>query len=482
MLYYQLVTIYKEEVTILANGKISIIDDNKKPIAIILTLALPIFLENVLMSLVGAIDTAMVGSLGANATASVSISQAPMMMINGVIMALGTGFTALIARSVGAEEHVRAKHLIRQAILMVVSLGTPLAILCFALARKIPMWMGASPEVLELATTYNRIIALCMMFRGLMMVLTAIYRGYGDGKTPLYLNVFINTLNVVGNYLLIFPTRTITLFGNEMTMIGAGWGVAGAAAATAASTILGSTILLTMLFVRKTPMQISLKDSFMPDFSELKLVGKISLPAMFERFTMSGAQVVVASTVASLGTIAVASNSVASTAESISFMPGFAFGMTVTTLVGQSLGANRPELAKEFVSLTNKIAGLVMFVTSVGLFMFSASIIGFFSPDPEVIALGSEVLRILALIQIPQAWAMVFSGALRGAGDTTSPFVITLISMWGIRILGAVLTVRVFHLGLPAVFICSCTDNVVRCILFFIRYKQGKWQTALQGK
>jgi putative efflux protein, MATE family len=461
--------------------KISIIDENKTPLSIIITLALPILLENILMSLVNAVDTAMVGSLGATATAGVSINQAPMMLINGVVMSFGMGFTILIARNVGAENNERAKHLIRQAIITVVALGTPLAVLFYALAEKIPMWMGGEAEILQAAATYNRIIATCMMFRSLMMVLTAIYRGYGDSRTPLIMNTFINALNVVGNYILIFETHNVNIFGNEITVFGAGLGVAGAAISTAASTILGAFILLALLFIRKTPMQISLKDSFTPDFKELQNVAKISLPAMFERFTMSGASVIVASTVASLGTVAIASNSLAGTAESISFMPGFAFGMAITTLVGQSLGAGKEELAEEFVSLTKKLGAAVMFITGLGLFVFSAQIIGIFTPDERVIQLGSDALKILAVIQVPQVLATIYSGALRGAGDTKGTFIITLISMWGVRILGSIITVRVLHFGLLAVLVSMCTDNVVRFVLFHFRYKKGKWKTTLRG-
>lgn len=457
---------------------ISVVDSGRSPLSTILWLSWPVFIEQILVALVQSVDTAMVGSLGAGATAAVSISQSPMMLINGVIMALGVGFTALIARCVGAGESERARELVRQSITTVVALGLPIAILCYALARKIPTWMGAAPDILDTATVYNQILAYSMMFRGLSMVLTAIYRGYGDTKTPMYINIGVNLVNVVGNYLLIYETRQITLFGASFTMFGAGWGVAGAAVSTSASAILGALILLVLTFVRKSPMRISLKESFRPNWEELVQVGRISLPAMFERFTMSGASVVVASTVAYLGTIAVAANSLSATAEAICFMPGFAFGTAATTLVGQSLGAKRPDLAQEYVRLSCRVGGIVMAVLSCMLFLFSNSIIGLFTPDAQVIAMGGVLLKILAVIQVPQVWALIFSGALRGAGDTTGPFIITLISMWGVRIVGAVVSVRLLHLGLTAVCVSMCADNVVRCVLFYLRYRKGNWKNA----
>ena len=214
---------------------VSVTDPNSKPIQVIVMLAWPIFLEQVLVSLVQSVDTAMVGSLGAAATASISISQTPINLINSVIMALGVGFTTMIARAVGAKQLEYSRLLIRQSILVVVGLGIPLSVLTFALSRKIPMWMGAAPEIWDDAQTYIRIIACSMLFRGLLMVLTAIYRGFGDSKTPMMVNIAINLVNVLGNYLLIYQTREISVFGNSFTMWGAGMGVAGAAIATAAS-------------------------------------------------------------------------------------------------------------------------------------------------------------------------------------------------------------------------------------------------------
>lgn len=453
----------------------SVVDDQRHPLLTIVMLAWPIFVEQVLVSLVQAVDTAMVGSLGAIATASVAINQSPNMLINGIIMALGIGFTSLIARSVGAKDIDRAKRLIRQSILVIAAVGIPLSVLCFLLARKIPTWMGGAPEILDAATTYNRILAFSLMFRGMTMVLTAIFRGYGDSKTPMIINIMVNVVNVIGNFLMIYPTRELHILGSSFTMFGFGWGVAGAAISTSLSGILGGVILMTLCFTRKGEMQISFKDGFKPDWAELSAVVHISLPAMLERFAMSGASVVVSSTVASLGTAAVAAQNLAATAESLSFMPGFAFGTATTTLFGQSIGAKRPDLAKRYVSLTIRIGFVVMLFMTLILFFGSTEIMGVFTPDAEVIGMGSTLLKILAVIQIPQMIAMVYSGALKGAGDTKSPFLIALVSMWGVRIVGTVICVRILGLDLTSVCVCMCSDNVVRWLLFHRQYRRESW-------
>ncbi|MBQ6832862.1 MAG: MATE family efflux transporter, partial [Lachnospiraceae bacterium] len=452
----------------------SIVDENRNPWLTILALSWPIFLEQVLTSLVQAVDTAMVGSMGAVATTSVSISQSPNMLVNGIVMAMGVGFTSLIARSVGAGEMDRARTLIRQAILMVFCLGIPLSAMFFILAREIPMWMGGEPEILDSAEIYNQIIAISMCFRCLTMVLTAIYRGFGDSKTPMKINVMVNLANVVGNFLMIFPTREITVFGITFTMFGLGWGVAGAAASTSISTIIGALILLAVCFIRKSEMQISLKDSFAPNPKELKLAFHLAIPAMIQRFVMSSCQILVTSTVATLGTAAVAAQSLSATAESLSFMPGFAFSTACMTLYGQSLGAKRPDMAHDYLMRTIKLGNMVMAVMTCILFFGSTQIMGLFTPDPLVIEYGSVWLKILALIQIPQTIGFCVSGALQGAGDTKTPLYITFASMWGVRVLGIMICVHLFHLGQYAICVCMCTDNVVRCLLFLMQYKKKR--------
>ena len=452
----------------------SIVDESRSPWSTILILAWPIFLEQVLTSLVQAVDTAMVGSMGAIATTSVSISQSPNMLVNGVVMALGVGFTSMIARSVGAGETERARTLVRQAIMMVFALSIPLSAIYFVLARQIPIWMGGEAEILDSAELYNKIIAVSMCFRCLTMVLTAIYRGFGDSKTPMKINVMVNLANVVGNYLMIFPTREMTLFGSTFVMPGLGWGVAGAAASTSISTIVGAVILLAMCFVRKSEMQISLKDSFAPDWIELKSAFRLSVPAMIQRAVMSSSHILVTSTVATLGTAAVAAQSLSATAESLSFMPGFAFGTACTTLYGQALGAKRPDMAHDYLFKTIKMGAVVMAFMTCVLFFGSAQIMGIFTPDPLVIEYGSIWLKILAVIQVPQMIAFCVSGALQGAGDTKTPLYITFTSMWGVRILGILICVHVFHLGLYSICVCMCTDNVVRCLLFLLTYKKKR--------
>ncbi|MBR5520533.1 MAG: MATE family efflux transporter [Oscillospiraceae bacterium] len=455
----------------------NLIDDKIKPSTTIILLAWPVFVEQILSTLVHSIDTAMVGSLGAVATAAVSISGSPMMLINGIVMSFGMGFTALIARMVGAQNYERANSLVRQALTTVLLMGIPMTIICYLLSGKIPEWMGAEPDVLLLATGYNKIMAYGMLFRTLTMVLSAIYRGYGDTKTPMLINTSVNLANVVGNYLLIYDTHDVTLFGKTFTVWGAGLGVDGAAISTSLTIAIGAAVLLFITFTRDTKLRISLRDSFKLVKEDMSAVTKIGIPLMGERFVMGAASVVIASTVASLGTIAVASNSLASTIESFCFMPGFAFASAATTLTGQSLGAERPDMAERYVSTCIKMASAVMLFGSVLMAIFSPQIISLFTPDAQVIETGSELVRLLATIQIPYIISQIHAGALRGAGDTKVPFYLTLLSMWGVRVVGATIFIRFLGLSVHWVIVAMNTDNVVRMVLFWLRYKRGTWKT-----
>ena len=458
---------------------IDIINTDRSRKATVIMLAWPIFVEQMLASLVQAADSAMVGSLGAAATASVAINGAPNMLINQIFFALGLGFTSLIARSVGAGDEKRARHLTQQAVTLVFIFGIVLSFVTFSLARAIPAWMGGEELILHDAETYNRILALSLLFRAFTMVLTAIYRGYGDTHSPMVVNVLVNILNVIGNFFMIYPTRDISVFGHTFQVFGFGWGVAGAAAATSISGVIGGLGLLLLSFRKRSHVRIGFDRGLIPERKEMSAVFRIATPAILERCIMSSAFIVVGRAIASLGTVAVAANNLAGTAESLSYMPGFAFGAAATTLFGQTIGAGRDDLGKQYVRETMQLGTIVMVFMTLFMFVFSNQIMKVFTPDERVVEMGSVLLKILAVIQIPQMMSSVYSGAVKGAGDSTTPFLIALASMWGVRLLGVVFCVHVLGMGLYAVCICTCVDNVVRFALFYHAYHKGTWRKRM---
>ena len=463
----------------MAKRRIDLTDDSISPFKIIFFLSWPLFLEQILSTFVSFADTAMVGALGVQATASISISNSCVFLFNGVIMALGTGLTAYVARSVGAKNYEAAKAYIRHAVILLVCVGLPIALMTCALHRHIPRWMGAEEEIMDKASAYLLITSAFRIFTMAIMVLGSVFRGLGDTKTPLRVNIFVNIFNIVGNYLLINRPHTVSLLGFQIPMPGAGWGVTGAAVSTGVSWLIGGLTLLCLLFVKNGPTRISPRDSFKPDLNVINRVVKLSVPAMLERFCMSFAGIEVTRCVASLGTVVFAANSVYSTCESMSYMPAFAFATAVTTLVGQSLGAKKPELAVRYTHYTIGIGAAVMSFAGVMLYVFADPLVRIITPDEDAIALAKKCLRIVAFIQPVQTAAWIFAGALRGAGDTKWPFYITAACNWGIRTLGVYLLIRAFGLGLPEAVVCMCLDNAARCVLMGLRFRSGHWKKAL---
>ena len=258
--------------------------------------------------------------------------------------------------------------------------------------------------------------------------------------------------------------------------------VAGAGAATAIGMTVAGCIALRNAFKKKNEYRISFKEkgSLLPDRDLSKQIFKISLPAMLERVCMSSSGIFVTSSIATLGTANIAANSLCLSAESLSYMPAFAFQMAITTLVGQSLGAEKPKLAEKFVRTTMIMGISVMLVTGTGLYVFSEQLIGIFTPDKEVIKIAAECLELMALIQAPQVAAWIFSGVLRGSGDTTVNFYISASTNWGVRTLFSVIAIRFMGLPLLASFAVMAIEICVRLALLYIRYRSGKWKTIMK--
>ena len=454
--------------------QINVLDESRKPYSTIFMLAWPVFVEQISTTLVNFVDTAMVGSLGKEATASISISNSPNLAMVGLITALSVGITASVANAAGAGDDRLVRRLMRHALLAAMYIGIPVALLLAALCRMIPLWMGAEPAILDTATHYQLIISIGRIFSYTAICLHAGFRGYGDTKSPMKANLALNCVNVVGNFLLIFPTRTLTVLGLSFTMPGAGWGVVGAGAATAIAMMTSCAIALYNALKKSNPYRIRFteNDWYKPDLALGHNVLKISMPAMLERLCFSSADILVSSSIAVLGTASVAARSLCGTAESLSYMPAFAFQTAITTLVGQSYGAKKPVLADRFVNASLRIGSTVMLFTGLALFIFAEQIIGVFTPDQEVIVIAAVCLRVEASIQIPQIIGWIYSGALRGMGNTKIGFYLNAITSWCIRAPFMVIAIRVLGLQLTQAYWCMGFEIAVRSLLFHFCFRK----------
>lgn len=445
------------------------------PARAVLALAWPVFLEQILVTLVQYVDTAMVGSLGAGATAAIALNQSPIDLINGLILGLGVGITALLSRYVGAGEGALIQRLLRQILLLILWVGGGLTLLFLPLSPLIPRWMGAEPALLPDAGAYLFIISASLLFKTASVLLTAVYRGFGDTLTPLKVNLLVNLVNVAGNFFLIYPSRTLSLLGMSLPLWGAGFGVAGAALSTSLSTVLGGLLLFSTIRSHRGNIQLYLTEPFSPDPPLLKNTLSVGLPTILERLVMSLGKIVITAAVAGLGTVPLAAHYLVVTGESLSFMPSFAFSVAATTLVGQSLGAGDLPKAKSYSRTTLSLSILVMTAAGFLLYLGAEPLTSLFSNDPAVVALATRCLRLTAFLQPIQVISVVVTGILRGAGDAKWPFYIVLISMWSVRILLSLIAIHLLGLGLFAVWVAICLDVLTRAILFALRYRSGRW-------
>lgn len=439
-----------------------------------LGLAWPALCENLLSTMVQFIDTAMVGTLGAAATAAVAVNATPMWLLNGIVSAIGVGGTALVARMIGGKDEEGAREASRQVFLAIIVLSTVLFVLVMALSAKVPVWMRADAALHAEATAYLRIVALAFIphFTGIAM--GAVLRGAGDTRTPMQIAAGANILNVIGNFLLIYPTRQIAIGTLTFTMWGADLGVRGAAISTAISTGLAGLVMVWALCRPKSKLRLRIRGLRL-NGDLMRRILRVGLPTAAERVTINVGQLLYVGMVAALGTAQLAAHHLSITVESLSYMPGFAFGVAATTLVGQSLGAGDIQGARTRGGLTIRTSVLVMSAIGVLLFLFAPSLIALLTPDEQVRQIGAQLIRICAVEQPFMALSMVAASALRGAGDTRVPLLVSLIGMWGVRLVLAWLLVVQLGMGVNGAWYAMVADLAVRGTLMGLRFARGKW-------
>ena len=443
---------------------------------LVIMLAWPSIIEQLLHTAVNYVDTAMVGSIGTYATAAIGVCTSTIFLLMGVMNATGLGFSVMVARKIGEGNHEEARTILRQSMLAVVVVGLSLTLLVeLILAPNLPRWMGAEPDVLPHAITYFRVIGANYLLNTGMIMATNMLRCMGDTKTPLKFNILTNLVNVVGNFLLIYPTRQLTVGSLTFTMPGAGWGVGGAAAATALATAFSAVCLLSVLFLRKGPLQISLRDDYKPQPDILKQAFHLGVPSFLERAVISGGQIVSTAMISGLGTAALAAHQLANSGESLCYMPIFGFSIAATTLVAQNLGAGDKERAFKQGAWSTWMSVGVMCTASAIMFALAPNIIDLFSNDAAVIALGGRVLRIEAFAEPFFAIATVVAGVLRGAGDTRWPFYISLAGMWLMRVPIAFVLINLFGWGLEDMWVSMAVDLFVRGVLCLWRFYKRTW-------
>ena len=285
--------------------------------------------------------------------------------------------------------------------------------------------------------------------------------------------VLVNIVNVALNFLLIYPPREISVFGIFFRMPGAGMGVTGAALASAAAYALGGICITLTLWrhPRISPRGLSLK----PDPEIMKPCLKVALPNMLQRFATSFGYVVFASMINSLGEISTAAHTVANTVESAFYIPGYGMQTAAATLTGNAYGARDNRRMKSLAAMFIPIEAALMVLSGGALFTLAPALMGLFSNSGEVIALGTTVLRMVAVTEPFYGLAIIFEGMMMGVGRTRTPFVYNIIGMWGVRIVGTFLCTQLLGLGLVAAWACMIAHNLLLFVLYLTAYLRGTW-------
>ena len=434
-----------------------------------LALSIPSILEQLVVTAMGYIDAAMVGHIGAEATASIGIVSSSTWLLHGILVGLYTALSIQIAQYLGADRQDDARSVLRQAMLFNVILGVGAALFGLGISPFLPGWLGADPSLRANATAYFAIWSAALPFTMAMGMYTSILRAAGYALTASLISVLVCVLDAIFNFFLINPTRT--LWG--ITVWGAGLGVPGAALGTALATVVGGLLALCILLFREGPLCIRKPGSWKITRACIRNLGKVGVPLAAERAALSSAQVLQVRIVSQLGTVAIAANSLGVSAEGLCYMAGYGIQGAAIALIGQAVGAHRKDMAKRFAWLCTLMGMGIMTLTGAGLFAFAPALMSIFTADAAVIALGARVLRIEAFAEPMFGASIVASGAMQGAGDSTACFVLNLVSMWGIRLTLAFLLAPRF--GLVGVWGAMCFELCVRGLLFLIRLARGKW-------
>lgn len=424
------------------------------------------------------IDASMVGSLGANASASIGLVSTSTWLFWGIGSAAATGFSVQVAHSIGAGDNKRARSILRQSLTSILLLSLTLLVIGCSISHSLPVWLGGAPAITDDATSYFLIFSLSIPFFLLNYLGGSMLRCSGNMHIPSILNVLLCVLDVIFNLLLIFPSRELTILSWDIVFPGAGLGVIGAALGTALAELIIVIAMIGFLCFRSPVMKLTLeRGSFLPQKRYIKSALRISLPMGGEHIVLCAAQIMTTVIVAPLGTLAIAANSFAITAESLCYMPGYGIADAATTLVGQSIGAKRTDLARRFARITVLMGMAIMTFMAVVMYVAAPLMMGIMTPDAEVQALGVMALRTEAFAEPMFAASIVAYGVFVGAGDTLIPSGMNLFSMWAVRLTLAAWLAPT--MGLQGVWIAMCIELCFRGSIFLIRLRWGKWIKTL---
>lgn len=428
-------------------------------------LSLPAILTQITTIAMQYIDSAMVGALGADASAAIGLVASSTWLFGGVTTAVSAGFSVQVAHRIGAGEDTEARTVVRHGLAAALTLAALLALLGLGICRQLPCWLGGGAEICVDASAYFLTFSLMLPFSQLNSLTAGFLQCAGDMVTPSVLNAVMCGLDVVCNALL------IPHFG----VLGAGMG-------TALACALVSLAMGWCCCVRNAQLRLRRGEAhaFRPEI--LKKAFRIGAPVAVQEIAMNGAMVASTMILAPLGAAAIAANSFAVTAESLCYMPGYGVGSAATTLVGRSVGAGDAVQARRYGNICTALGGALMGCTGLLMMIFCPFVFRLLTPVAEVRTLAAQALRIGLLAEPLFGVSIAAAGALRGAGDTLVPSLLNLGSIWIVRLGLSLLLVG--KLGLRGMWIAMAIELCVRGALMLWRQKTSKFyetQSKLHG-
>ncbi len=441
--------------------------DSKTISSRVRTIALPALVESFLLHLASMVNTMMVGGIGTWAIAAIGYCTQPRFLLLAVFQAFNTGSTALIARAKGAGDVKEANTIMHQSILLSLLASFVLAVLGYVFATPMVMFMGAeTPQTILGATQYMRVIMLSFPANALSLAITAVLRGIGKTRIAMVYNISSNVVNIIVGFL--FITGRFGLPRLEVT---------GAALGMACGQIVGMVIAVYAIVRGADILHFNLRQLFRLSKSTLKRVTKIGTPAMLDQAAMRTGQLMFAKVVASLGTNAYATHQIVNNILSLTFANGMAFGVAATSLLGQSLGYNRPDHGKAYVQICRRYSMMISLGLAAMMIVFGRFLVGMYTTETEIITQGAALLWIVALVQPLQSSQQVLAGALRGAGDTKAVAFCTFLGVALMRPILSYTLVNVANWGLWGVWFALVCDQTMRSCYTMWRFASDKWKT-----
>lgn len=433
-------------------------------LGLIAALSVPSILAQVTSVLLVFIDTSMVGHLGANASASIGLVESTTWLFGSVLGAMSTGFSVQTAHFVGANDFPQARSVFRHGLACGLLLAAIVGAIGIAISGRLPYWLGGGAEIAADSSAYFRIFSSSLPFFLLYSLSSSMLKCAGDMQTPSIMSVVACVLDVCFNYIFIYLL---------------GFGVPGAAIGTLLAYMVCSGVMAWMAMVRNGILAFRQDHhKFQWNWEYVGTAAKISTPLAFQSVLMSGAQIVSTKIVAPLGSMAIATNSLAITAESLCYMPGYGISDAATTLVGQSMGARRKPLCRSLARMTVATGMVVMTFMGLVMYVFAPELMALLSPVDQIQKLGVTVLRIEAFAEPFFGAAIVTAAVCAGAGDTLRPAIINLCSMWLVRLTLAWYLAQ--SMGLKGVWIAMATELTFRGSLFLLRLFKGNWMKGVK--